>query len=232
MSVSQNNIEEFVKEHLKLLGITEVFSAGVLKTATQLGGAMFWREDWYFKERHKEMTLTGSTSEYGTQDNLESGVDGIAGIRRLSSADYGYNLTEETPDAFDERFPYPTSEQDSKPTRYKLYYKNGYLYFSVFPPPDSGYTVEVTYTLGWDLKHLALIPDNFVDVFMEAVLCFALPMKYRTFQQQVYKNALHSALSINTPSRKKVAQMRTPGYAAPQSEMEIALEIGDEYYDD
>jgi hypothetical protein len=232
MSVSQNEINEFVKEHLKLLGIDAAVSAGVMKTAALLGGGLFWREPWYFKERHKEITLTASTCEYGTQDKLEAGVDGIIGIRVLTSSDYGFNMIEETPETFDKLFPYPTSETTTKPTRYKLFFKNGYLYFSIFPPPDSGYTVDVTYTLGWELSRLNLIPDNFADVYMEAVLLYALPMKYRSYQQQVYRIALQDALAINSPSRKRVGQMRTPGYVSPQSEMEIALEIGGEFDDD
>ncbi len=231
MSVSQNQINTFVKEHLKLLKISEVLSAGVLKTAAHLGGAMFWRNPWYFAERHKDITPTAGTSEYSCDDKLETGIDGIMGIRRLSSSDKGFNLIEETPEAFDERFPYPTSESNGRPTRYKLFYKNKVLYFSLFPPPDTADTLEVTYRLGWAMKHLALIPDDFVDVYMEAVLCFALPMQYRTFQRQVYRTALNDALSVNSPSRKQVAQRRTPGLVSPQSEMEIALEIGYDYDD-
>lgn len=231
MSVSQNQINSFIKEHLKLLGISEVVSAGVMKTAAHLGGALFWRKPWYFKERHKDVTPTAGTSEYNCDEELEVGVDGIIGIRRLSSSDYGFDLIEETAAAFDKRFPHPTSESNSKSSRYKLYFKNGVLYFSVFPPPDSTDTLEVSYTLGWALTQLALIPDNFTDVYMEAVLLYALPMKYRTFQQQVYKNALHDALCVNTPSRKVVSERRTPGFVSPQSEMEIALEIGGEYDD-
>ena len=231
MSVSQNQINTFVKENLKLLKISEVLSAGVMKTASHLGGAMFWREDWYFAERHKEVTPTGGTSEYNCDTALETGVDGIMGIRRLSSSDKGFNLIEETPEAFDERFPYPTSEPNGKPTRYKLFYKNGKLYFSLFPSPDTADTLEVTYRLGWAMNRLALIPDDFVDVYMEAVLRFALPMQYRTFQQQVYRTALNDAMSVNSPSRKKISERRTPGVVSPQSEMERALEIGCDYDD-
>ena len=231
MSVSQNDIEQFIKEHLKLLKISEVLSAGVMKMATHLGGAMFWRNPWYFAERHKEITPTAGTSEYSCDDELETGVDGIMGIRRLSSSDYGYDLDEETPEAFDARYPYPTSESNSKCVVYKLYYKNGSLYFALFPCPDTADKLEVTYRLGWDMKHLALIPGNFVDVLMEAVLCFSLPMQYRTFQRQVYQSTLDDALSVNSPSRKRLAQRRTPGYAAPLSEMERALEMGGEYDD-
>ncbi len=231
MSVSQNQINTFVKEHLKLIGIKGELSAGVIKTAAHLGGAMFWRNPWYFAERHKDVTPTAGTSEYNCDEELETGVDGIMGIRRLSSSDKGFNLIEETPEAYDERFPYPTSESNGKPAKYKLFYKNGKLYFSLFPPPDSADTLEVTYRLGWAMKHLALIPNNFVDVYMEAVLCFALPMQYRTFQKQVYKDTLNDALSVNSPSRKQVSQMRTPGVVSPLSEMEIALEMGGEYDD-
>ncbi len=231
MSVSQNEINEFVKEHLKLVGIKGELSAGVIKTASHLGGAMFWRNPWYFAERHKDVTPTAGTSEYSCDDELETGVDGIAGIKRLSSSDYGYDLVEETPDSFDKRYPYPTSESNSKSTVYKLYYKNGKLYFALFPPPDTADTLEVTYRLGWALNRLAIIPDNFVDVYMEAVLCFALPMRFRTFQRQMYQSALSDALSVNSPSRKVVSERRTPGHASPMSEMEIALEIGGEYDD-
>lgn len=228
MSLSQNVINTFVKEHLKLLGVKEALSAGVMKTAAHLGGAMFWRNPWYFAEQHKDVTPTAGTSEYSCDDELETGVNGIMGIKRMTSSDKGFNLIEETPEAYDERFPYPTSEPNGKSAKYKLFYKNGKLYFSLFPAPDSADTLEVTYRLGWSMKRLAIIPDDFVDVFMEGVLCFALPMQYRTFQRQVYKDALHDALSVNSPSRKQVSQMRTPGVVSPLSEMEIALDMGGE----
>lgn len=201
-------VYDYIRQQLKLADIPEVVSDSYLDSAMALGGSQFWRNEWYFARRVKQFALTAGTCEYSADDNLEKDIEGIIAIRRLSSSDRGKALKEKTPDDFDHRHPYPTSETSGKPRIYKVFVKDGKLYFSVYPAPDSNYTVEVTYKLGWNKSRLALIPDNFVDVYMQSCLEFAVPVTMKFEQHNIYVAARDDALQNNTPSKSEASVMK------------------------
>jgi hypothetical protein len=230
MAIDEAKVKEYLKNQNKLLGVKEEITNPSLDIAIQSGGALFWRENWQFAEREKTFDTTANTVEYKVRDQLEPGVDGIMGIRRLSSSDYGFDLIHEAPWAFHKLYPYPGSRPTGAPTSYTIYTKSGELWIAFFPEPDAGYTMETTYRLGWSGNMLAHIPDGFFDVFTSACSIYSVPPDMRRTQQSIYKTIVDNALRSNKVSRKRMPGKRSPGRHTALSTGDIALERG--YYAD
>lgn len=233
MSVNRTKIVDYIKAQLVLDGLPEDKITPFLDTAIDLGGSMFWRNNWQFAEKVKSFSTVANTVTYQVRQKLEAGVDSILGIRRLTTDDYGLDLVCEASHVFDRLYPYPDARDTDRPTSYKVYINNGNMYIDLFPEPDTAYTLEVTYRLAWNENRFADIPDSLFDCITAACMVYAAPPSTRSVHLGIYKAILGEALrAANKINRKRMPGVRNPGRVSAMSEADIALERYNFYADD
>lgn len=125
---------------------------------------------WAFREKHGEITTTGSRSWVTLPDDL----DGILSIREKTTS-RGRKLTKYAPDEYDRLFPASETMSTDTPKVYKIYYDDevNEWRLDMYPAPSAAITLYVDYQT---LEQGGTIPDKYVGGLKIAIERFMIPL--------------------------------------------------------